>query len=362
MVRPSSTAELAEAVRSLNAQAASQGRPLKIRATRDQFATMQSFPCSRMPTLPEAARGTAENPFVAGVLLNKMNKVLAVDRANLQMRVEGQITLKDFYAAATAAGLSIPRESLPWWQGLTLAGVMSTTSHGSGFNRTSMIVSPAGGMGAQHFLAQRAAARRQGRRPGLGKAGQPGTDLPGLSQSIRQHGLSCHDQGCPVLRASTPPAAAPQTLSRPTRIPQPPQCDWTVSITWVDAAGNVHVSPRGSEEARGICGGVGLVGIIAELTLQVRGGSGWGRWNRAEARGGSARRRGAVECGGYLISSLRRFTGRGLRGWDRSRAPPRLPCPPPGPAAGRGTALGPPTRARPGRPLPPVRPCPPAPR
>lgn len=70
-----------------------------------------------------------------------MDKVLAIDQDKRQMRVQGQITLKDFYAAATAAGLSIPRGSLPWWQGLTLAGIMATTSHGSGLNTTSMIVS-----------------------------------------------------------------------------------------------------------------------------------------------------------------------------------------------------------------------------
>lgn len=42
-----------------------------------------------------------------------------------------------------------------------------------------------------------------------------------------------------------------------------------MSVTWVDAAGNVHESPAGSDEARALCGGVGVLGAIAELTLQM---------------------------------------------------------------------------------------------
>lgn len=48
-----------------------------------------------------------------------------------------------------------------------------------------------------------------------------------------------------------------------------PQCDWFVDVTWVDARGEVHVSPKGSEEAIALCGGLGLFGTITELTLQL---------------------------------------------------------------------------------------------
>lgn len=47
------------------------------------------------------------------------------------------------------------------------------------------------------------------------------------------------------------------------------QCDWFVDVTWVDAYGEVHVSPKGSEEAIALCGGLGLFGTITELTLQL---------------------------------------------------------------------------------------------
>jgi FAD/FMN-containing dehydrogenase len=75
------------------------------------------------------------------LMLEKMNKVLAVDKQKQQLRVQGQMTLKEFYTAADAAQLSVPRFGLPWWQGLTLGGVFSTASHGSGNNVTHMIVS-----------------------------------------------------------------------------------------------------------------------------------------------------------------------------------------------------------------------------
>jgi FAD/FMN-containing dehydrogenase len=74
-------------------------------------------------------------------MLEKMDKVLAVDKAKQQLRVQGQMTLNKLYAAADEAGLSVPRFGLPWWQGLTLAGVFATASHGSGNNVTHMIVS-----------------------------------------------------------------------------------------------------------------------------------------------------------------------------------------------------------------------------
>jgi len=74
-------------------------------------------------------------------MLEKMNKVLGVDKEKKQMKVQAQMTLKNLYDAADAAQLSTPRSALPWWQGLTLGGVFSTSSHGTGNNVTHMIVS-----------------------------------------------------------------------------------------------------------------------------------------------------------------------------------------------------------------------------
>jgi FAD/FMN-containing dehydrogenase len=74
-------------------------------------------------------------------MLEKMNKVLAVDQATKKIKVQAQMTLKQLYEAADANNLSTPRSALPWWQGLTLGGVFSTSSHGTGNNVTHMIVS-----------------------------------------------------------------------------------------------------------------------------------------------------------------------------------------------------------------------------
>jgi FAD/FMN-containing dehydrogenase len=74
-------------------------------------------------------------------MLEKMNKVLGVDKEKKQMKVQAQMTLKNLYDAADAANLSTPRSALPWWQGLTLGGVFATSSHGTGNNVTHMIVS-----------------------------------------------------------------------------------------------------------------------------------------------------------------------------------------------------------------------------
>ncbi len=46
-------------------------------------------------------------------------------------------------------------------------------------------------------------------------------------------------------------------------------CDTLIRITWVDVDGNVRVSARDTDEARLFCGGLGLIGIMTELELQL---------------------------------------------------------------------------------------------
>lgn len=48
------------------------------------------------------------------------------------------------------------------------------------------------------------------------------------------------------------------------------QCDWFVDVTWVDANGDIRTSVKGSEDAKALCGGIGLLGVVAEITLQMR--------------------------------------------------------------------------------------------
>jgi FAD/FMN-containing dehydrogenase len=40
-------------------------------------------------------------------------------------------------------------------------------------------------------------------------------------------------------------------------------------VTWVDASGGTHTHARGSDELRAMCGGVGVLGVMTELALQL---------------------------------------------------------------------------------------------
>lgn len=144
IIRPRSTQELSAAIKDVAARAAAAGRPLKMRTAHSGFGTIQSFPCAVQPHTPEAKSAfdpaNPTRPLVVGILMDHMTRVLSVDKAATVMRVQAQIPLRDFYTNATAVGMSPPRSSLPWWQGLTLAGIFASSSHGSGLNTTSMIV------------------------------------------------------------------------------------------------------------------------------------------------------------------------------------------------------------------------------
>lgn len=47
------------------------------------------------------------------------------------------------------------------------------------------------------------------------------------------------------------------------------QGDIALEFTWVDASGTVRTSARDSPEGKGLAGGVGLIGIITEIKLQM---------------------------------------------------------------------------------------------
>jgi FAD/FMN-containing dehydrogenase len=46
------------------------------------------------------------------------------------------------------------------------------------------------------------------------------------------------------------------------------QCDIILDFTWVDGHGKIHVTPRATEEGLAICSGMGILGIITEVTFQ----------------------------------------------------------------------------------------------
>ena len=73
--------------------------------------------------------------------MDKMDKVLAVDHAAKTMTVQAQMNLGQLYAAATSNNMSVMTGVVPAWAGLTLAGIMASSAHGSGYQQQSVLVS-----------------------------------------------------------------------------------------------------------------------------------------------------------------------------------------------------------------------------
>lgn len=46
-------------------------------------------------------------------------------------------------------------------------------------------------------------------------------------------------------------------------------CDTLISLTWVDHQGNIRKSARHDKEGKMFCGGMGLIGLITELEVQL---------------------------------------------------------------------------------------------
>ncbi|WIA41247.1 hypothetical protein OEZ86_004858 [Tetradesmus obliquus] len=185
VIEPGSTQELADAIKAYKQLAEEKGAQLKVRVSRRLFHSTTSFVC------PAQLKSFADSPenkpnvISVAVLHERLNTTLSADPEKFTMRIGAGMKLREFTAEATRNGMSVQIGSLPAYAGLTMAGVMSTSGHGSGDNATSNI------------------------------------------------------------------------------------CDTLISITWVDANGNVRTSSRDSEEGRLFCGGMGLIGVMTELDIQM---------------------------------------------------------------------------------------------
>ncbi|KAF8060339.1 GULLO1 [Scenedesmus sp. PABB004] len=134
---PSDTAQAAAAVGHYYNLTRS-GRPVTLRASRPRFHSSAHFVCPNSPLRRGGALPSgAPEPLSAALLTTRLNRVLAVDKARLTMRVGAGMRYTELLKAATAAGMSVQLGTPPAYAGLTLGGVLATTAHGSGDRTTS---------------------------------------------------------------------------------------------------------------------------------------------------------------------------------------------------------------------------------
>jgi len=188
---PTSTAEVAAAIKAHAAAAAAAKKALKLRVTQRLFHSSAAFTCPAQAAamVPDPWKAPERQGVYSALLVqNKLNRVLSVDSNARQMRVGPGIQLWQLAEAAAAAGLSVPIGSLPVFGGLTLGGSIAAGAHGSGAN------------------------------------------------------------------AAT--ANAP--------------IDFVTEIVWVDASGSRRVTKRGEYEWNAMYAGLGLVGVMTEIVVQLK--------------------------------------------------------------------------------------------
>lgn len=151
LVVPANTAETADAIAYWYKRAQA-GAAVTLRVSRPMFHSSSSFPCPSTPAAAAAAaaaggsRVTTEAgakqqgmPVSVGLLQHKLSKVLAIDPKAYTMRVGGGMRYTEFLKEAEKAGMSVQIGTPTVYAGLTLAGVLSTSGHGSGYKTTSAI-------------------------------------------------------------------------------------------------------------------------------------------------------------------------------------------------------------------------------
>jgi len=190
VVVPDNTEQLSDIVKQYYARAKT-GVPVTIRCSRQKFHSSAPFPCATPTTkapaiTQETGPAKANGALSVGVLHTKFDKVIAVKPMGpYTLTVGAGMDVNKFAAAATKVKMSVQVGSLTAYAGLTLAGILSTSAHGSGYGTTSMLA------------------------------------------------------------------------------------DTVLAVKIVDGTGAVHIIKKGDPDFRMLNGGLGLVGIITEITFQM---------------------------------------------------------------------------------------------
>ncbi len=161
VLEPNSTADLAAALKSYSKLADATGRSLKVRATHSKFHGTTAFNCpagSANIFRPEDGNRTAFGAapdLSVGVLLNGMNRLLAVDPENHRLTVQAGMTVKQLLEVATANGMSVPLGAVPAFADLMVGGVLLTGAHGSNYGgRSNLVREGAGGRVVSSLAAE----------------------------------------------------------------------------------------------------------------------------------------------------------------------------------------------------------------
>jgi FAD/FMN-containing dehydrogenase len=104
---------------------------------RSLFHSTAIFPCPNQElALPQNDGTNSVHPssdvFSVAILNDKLDQVVAVDAAKHQMTVGAGMDMNKLFKHATENSMSVQLMTLPFYAGLTLGGILSTASHGTG--------------------------------------------------------------------------------------------------------------------------------------------------------------------------------------------------------------------------------------
>lgn len=200
-----------------------------------------------------------------GILMEKMNGLLFANSSSYQLHVQAGMTGGELMDVATSQNMSVPWGSVPAFAGLTLGGVLATGAHGSGTGPPSALVSVS-------FATFRCIATHM-----KTDARPRASEVYGcFGSTVTPHQLPCKFGNiwltvhASIACLCKPPTSADSGPSFVVDAIMFLQADLVVDIIWVDGKGDVHISKRNSDEGRALCGGVGVLGIITELVLQLQ--------------------------------------------------------------------------------------------